>query len=222
MIFCLIFFKKLKTKELRVFFYFPILLAVFVSFSLLSIYVFKSREFYLINIKIYVLFEYLLLTYLFHSLIVNVLFKKLLLLLIIPFTIYSVYSFFAAPSSVFDNTPLIIEFLIFIIVIIYFFYEKMQTIVLYPIYQTIIFWIAVAMFIYFSGNFFFLIFMKSSKDPVFIKQMMNIYSFITISKNIILCLALFGNEVIESKEENLNIPPDVNLDEFSLTQYKNN
>jgi hypothetical protein len=48
-----------------------------------------------------------------------------------------------------------------------------------------------------------------------------IYSFITISKNIILSLALFGHEHLESTDENLDIPTDVNLDEFSLTNYKN-
>ncbi|MEJ7625307.1 MAG: hypothetical protein WKF35_00470 [Ferruginibacter sp.] len=49
-----------------------------------------------------------------------------------------------------------------------------------------------------------------------------IYSFITITKNIILCLAMFANEQPEGTDESLNIPNDVNLDEFSLTNYKNN
>lgn len=98
----------------------------------------------------------------------------------------------------------------------------MQTVVLYPLYQSISFWVSVGLFLYFTGNFFFLVYLKSSTDPMFVNQMKNIYSFITISKNVILCLALFGNDVVESKEERFNIPPDVNLDEFSLTQYKNN
>lgn len=147
--------------------------------------------------------------------------KTLIIWSPIPFFFYWSYDLYISEANYFSQTPVLIEFFIFIIFIIYFFYEKMQTVVLYPLYQSITFWISVGLFIYFTGNLFFMIFLKSSDDPVFINQMKNIYSFITISKNIILCLALFGNEFIDSQEENLYIPPDVDLDEFSLTHYKN-
>lgn len=117
---------------------------------------------------------------------------------------------------------MIAEFLVFIVALVYFFYEKMQTVVFYPLYQNITFWICVALFIYFTGNFFFLIFVKSSTEASFVTQMKVIYSFITITKNIILCLAMLGNEYIESPEDNLNIPTDITLEEFSLTNFKNN
>lgn len=212
----------MNTKALKVFFIYTILLALFVSISLLSLYVFKSQLVYLLNLRLYVIFEYCLFAILFYNLLKNLLFKKILLYSTIPFVFFSIYDFYISGPNTFSNTPIIIEFLAFIIFIIYFFYEKMQTVVLYPLYQTITFWICVALFTYFTGNFFFLIFLKSSKEPAFLIQMKFIYSFITISKNIILCLALLGNEHVERTDDNLNIPTDVNLDEFSLTNYKNN
>ena len=212
----------MNTKALKVFFIYTILLALFVSVSLLSLYVFKSKLLYLFNIRCYVIFEYCLFALLFYNLLKNNLFKNIILYSTIPFVLYSIYDYYISTPNSFSNYPLIVEFLAFIIFIIYFFYEKMKIVVLYPLYQTITFWICVALFTYFTGNFFFLIFLKSSKDAVLITQMKIIYSFITISKNVILCLALLGNEHVESKDEILNIPTDVNLDEFSLTNYKNN
>lgn len=47
-----------------------------------------------------------------------------------------------------------------------------------------------------------------------------IYSFVTISKNVLLSLALFANEPNEENNNELQIPTDLNLDEFSLTNLK--
>lgn len=123
----------------------------------------------------------------------------------------------------FDTTPSIVEFLILISFLVYFFYEKMQTVVSYPLYQNISFWIAVGLFIYFTGNFFYLVFIYSSNDVSFILQMKYIYSIVTISKNIILALALFGTEPdnADNNPDTLDLPSNLNLDEFSLTNLKN-
>lgn len=50
-------------------------------------------------------------------------------------------------------------------------------------------------------------------------QLQLIYSLVTITKNIILSLALFANEPTENVEE-LRIPDDLNLDEFTPTNPK--
>lgn len=50
--------------------------------------------------------------------------------------------------------------------------------------------------------------------------MLTIYSFVTITKNIILSLALFASEPIETNDEGLQIPTDINLDGFTLTNTK--
>ena len=48
-----------------------------------------------------------------------------------------------------------------------------------------------------------------------------IYGMVTVVKNILLCLSLFANENVEQSDEELHIPSDLNLDEFSLTTQKN-
>ncbi|MEO7046766.1 MAG: hypothetical protein ABI091_15790 [Ferruginibacter sp.] len=97
----------------------------------------------------------------------------------------------------------------------------MKTVIMYPLYQSIVFWICVAFFIYFTGNFFFFIFSNTTKDLSFMKQLQIIYGIVTISKNVILCLALFANEPIEQNDEILNIPSEMNLDDFTPTNPKN-
>jgi hypothetical protein len=93
---------------------------------------------------------------------------------------------------------------------------------MYPLYQTISFWICVAFFLYFSGTFFFFLFSQSSLDSQFKNQMKLIYGLVTLSKNIILSLSLFANEFEDNDiETKLNLPNNINLDEISLSNFKN-
>ncbi|CAN5741726.1 hypothetical protein BH11BAC4_BH11BAC4_15940 [soil metagenome] len=118
-------------------------------------------------------------------------------------------------STNYNNYPSLIEFLIFIIFIIYFFYEKMNTVVEYPLYQSISFWICMGLFIYFTGNFFFFLFINSSKDKQFLNQMRVIYGVVTICKNIMLCVAFFAEERIDQEENAFQIPNEIDLDSFN-------
>jgi hypothetical protein len=98
----------------------------------------------------------------------------------------------------------------------------MKTVVMYPLYQTISFWICVAFFLYFSGTFFYFLFSQSTLDPQFKKQMKLIYGLVTLSKNIILSFSLFVNEQEDNNiEDKLNLPNNINLDEISLFNLKN-
>jgi len=97
----------------------------------------------------------------------------------------------------------------------------MKIVVMYPLYQSIIFWICVGFFLYFTGTFFFFLFIKSSDDKEFKILMNSIYGIVTITKNILLCLSLFATENIEKADDELHIPNDLDLDEFSLTNLKN-
>ena len=104
--------------------------------------------------------------------------------------------------------------------IIYFFYDRMKTVVSYPLYQTITFWIAVGLFLYFTGNFFFLLFKKTSSDPNLKKQMRIIYTLVTVAKNIILSSAFFANEITENQGEEFGIPSSLDLDNFPFDNNK--
>ncbi len=217
----MVFFKKLQAKELKVFFIYTIVVALltFVTFS--SIYFFKFQIPYQLNVRTYVLFEYSLIVYFLFLIIKKTKFKRIIVFSLIPFVIFAIVDFYSSPHFVSPNF-LLLEFLFGIVFLIYFFYEKMQIIALFPIYQRITFWICVGLFIYFSGNFFSLIFAKTSTDPAFKNQIRLVFSIVTITKNILLSLSLFGNEPAgDTDEDQFHIPNDINLDEFNVNQFKN-
>lgn len=139
-----------------------------------------------------------------------------MLLSIIPFFIYYTYDFIKFNGTI-PNNPSIAEFLVFIIILVYFFFEKMKVNVQFPIYQTIDFWICVGLFIYFTGSFFFLLLISNvnKSDNELRSQMAIIYSIVTIVKNIMLSASLFVNESKLDQDNPLKIPSELNLDSFS-------
>lgn len=206
----------MNTKALKVFFIYTIVLALFVIISIFALYILKSRAVYLFAIKLYGLFEFSLLAYFLYYLFKNIKAKRVVLFSILPFTIFSLISYFFSQNKNFSNYPSLIEFLIFIIFIIYYFYEKMNTDFEFPLYQSISFWICMGLFIFFTGNFFFILFINSSKDKHFLSQMSVVYSIVTICKNIILCIAFVANERIENySEKDFQIPNELDLDSFT-------
>jgi hypothetical protein len=209
----------LNSKALKVFFIYTIILAVFVVLSISTIYILKSVKIYYYILKLYAVVEYCLFAQFLFNIYTNTLAKKIILYSTIPFILYCVINFVVDKSS-FSNTPSLIEFIAFIIFIIYFFYEKMKTVVQFPVYQSITFWICVGLFLYFTGNFFFFLFINSSTDPIFIAQMKNIYFFVTISKNILLSVAFFANENPEKTNDEIRLPNELYLDDFTLTNLK--
>ncbi|RYG18577.1 MAG: hypothetical protein EOO07_08665 [Chitinophagaceae bacterium] len=97
----------------------------------------------------------------------------------------------------------------------------MKIVVMYPLYQSIEFWICVAFFFLFTGTFFFFLLVSYNSDQKFKQQLAYIYSFVTITKNILLCLSLFATENKEQVNEELQIPTHMDLDEFSINNLKN-
>lgn len=216
LVFCIIFYKKLNTKALKVFFIYCIALSILSTLSVISLYVIKSQLLYLTIIRFYVVFEYTIFSIFFYKILNNPIPQKIVLYSIFPFIFYSIYDYSIGDKNTFSSNTLIVEFLAFMIFIIYFFYEKMQTVVFYPLYQTITFWICVGLFLYFTGNFFFLLLIKSTNDIHVKIQMKTLYSFVTITKNIFLSVALLASEISEGKNDNIEIPDYLDLDDFSF------
>lgn len=209
----------MNTKALKVFFIYVCILAGFITVTTLTVYVFESLTTYYYILKIYAPVEYILFSRFIYHLYKNSIAKIIILYSAIPFGLFCVLDFFVNKSP-FSNSPSLIEFLAFIIFIIYFFYEKMKTVVQYPLYQSITFWLCVGLFLYFTGNFFFFLFINSSSDPNFIGQLKNIYSVVTISKNLLFCFAFFTNETTELTNNELQIPSELSLDDITLTNLK--
>jgi hypothetical protein len=99
-------------------------------------------------------------------------------------------------------------------ILVLFFIEKMKIVTRIPFHKTISFWLCVGFFVYFSGNFFYLLFSSSTTDKEFINQMRTINSLVTFAKDIILALAWFAHERIETEDDiiKIHIPEGLGLD----------
>ena len=81
-----------------------------------------------------------------------------------------------------------------------------------PLFKSISFWLCVGLFIYFTGNLFFLLFIPTASSEE-IKQMFIIYSAVTITKNLILAGAWFAKETVQTEADIIQIPDNLNLDD---------
>jgi len=212
----------LSSKGLKAFFIYTVLLSFFLLLTLVILNVYADKKTYFLILRLFTIFEFSSISFFLFYALKSPVFKKLILINICIFIIYASVDYIINDKTKFNNHSSIVSSLVLISYIVYFFYEKMKTVVMYPLYQTISFWICVAFFLYFSGTFFFFLFSQSSLDPQFKKQMKLIYGLVTLSKNIILSLSLFANEQEENNlEDKLNLPNNINLDEISLTNFKN-
>jgi hypothetical protein len=213
---CLFFLRKIRTTELKVFFYYEIALAILLFTSLYFRYQKQDVNALLIVRRLFLLSEFIFLILLYSKLLVNQKLKKIGWLLIPAFSLYSFIDYINSKPGEFNYVPLVVESLLFLLVIIYYFYEKIQYFVAGPIYYQPAFWISVAFLIYFSGNFFLFLFSKSMiNDEKFRIQYTLIYSTVTYIKNIFLCAAILVNANFNYQEKKPNLPIDVDLDTFN-------
>ena len=193
-------------KERKVFFLYTIAIAILVLTGFITRYVYKAQETYFFITRVYNLVEYSLLAYFFSLHIKKKFVKKILLYSPIIFALFCFLNFISAKEPSLPFIPLIVEYIILLVFIIYFFFEVMQETVVEPIYHRAIFWISVAFIINFSGNFFLFLYSKNSfNDEVFQRQYTIIYSSVTILKNILLCISIL---VKENKKSLTNNPFD--------------
>ena len=82
-----------------------------------------------------------------------------------------------------------------------------------PLFTSISFWLCVGLFIYFTGNLFFLLCLPSTSNKELLKPMFLIYSFVTITKNLILAGAWFAHERTITDADIITLPDNMNLDD---------
>lgn len=198
---------------MKVFFIYTILLAFFSSTSLYIVNFQHAKTAYFVILRIYIAIEYAILVYFFSKLSQNKSFKKIIFFSIFPFWGYCLYNFFVSEHDTFNNYPALVEFAVFILIIIFYFYEKMNVVSSIPLSKSISFWLSVGLFIYFTGNLFFLLFIFSTSDKEILKQMFLIYSCVTITKNLILASAWFANEKIQTDADIIQLPENMKLDD---------
>lgn len=212
-LFCVAFYKKISTKYLKVFFVYTCGLFIFALVSILLVYIIKDTHSYYINLRLYLLFEYIVFVIFFTFLLNTKTFKKIIFFSIFPFFIYWLYAWINQSPGSFDTHPFILEFLVFMIILLFYLYEKMINVSIVPLYKSISFWLCVGLFIYFTGNFFYFLLISTSKKQDFLKQMRIIYSMVNISKDIILSLAWLAYERQETSADIIQLPDGLGLDD---------
>ncbi len=200
MIFCILFYNIKLTKSLKVFFVYTLLISLSSVASSLSLLLLKTTFSYQIIVKFFSIFEFLILLYFYFLLHSK---KSNLWFYISPAIIFLLFvyqSWFNSNDSNITH-PLFFEFIFLIIVILGYFFKGINSSISHPIYNKIEFWISTALLLYFSGNFFFLIFVSISNVNMPSIDMQSVYSSITIIKNLILSFTFlfFG----KTKRENL-------------------
>ena len=211
LLFCILFLKKLNHKTLKVFFIYAILLASFSIASIVSIYFNKNLSVYLVLLKLFSIFEFFTFSLFVYYSLENRFFKKTILILNVPYLAIHIFSWLFLKNE-FSVYPFLFEFLTFIIFIIYFFYEKMKLVNNNPIYSNIEFWIFVGIFIYFTGNFFYLLFSNSNYSKHFKYQLQIVASIVTIIKNIIFSLSFLIKETPQITNNSISYAPDLDLE----------
>jgi len=158
-------------------------------------YIEKSDSNKLIFLRIFLVSEFTLISFVFRYNINSLVVKKIMAIAPFLFFAFSVYDFIISKPGNFSFVPLAVECLILIIYIIYFFFEKIQINTSIPLYTTYIFWFAVAFILYSSGNFFLFLYSNAfssaeRKSIVFNNQYTLIYSTFTVLKNVFLCIGI--------------------------------
>jgi hypothetical protein len=211
--FCLLFFKRINTKEIKVFFIYTIVVALFLIISLPTLN--SLNSYYFLIIRIFLLIEFIILSILYISILKSDKSKQFIVLSICLYVVYWIYNFYNSKFSDFDFIPLVVECLFFTLLIVYYFYDLIQHNFTIPLYQLPSFWISVAFLLYFSGNFFLFLYSKSMmNEPGWHNQYTIIYSSITILKNILLCVGIIVNKNLIFYKDTHSIPTNLNLDSF--------
>lgn len=220
----LFFLKKINSRGVKVFFFYVLAMAFFLCLSLYFKLIQNDKPHQLLVNRVFLLAEFALLSRYYYYQLQHKQRKVIFLSATIAFACYSIFDYLTAKSPLdFSYMPLVVECLFFACVIIYFFYEKIQYNVSTPILNTSEFWISVAFLLYFAGNFFLFLFSKSLlNNPSFRAQYIIIYGTITITKDILLTVAILVHVYFSRNKNRLNDPIEIDLGTFNPLQNKPN
>lgn len=199
------FSKRIKTRDKRFFFIYALLTTVLILTLVNFRYLNPNKEIYFFVARVHTIFEFSLLAYIFSLIIKNNILKKVSLFASVPFFILCLSDYISTSTPSIAYVPLLIECLFFIILILCFFFEKIKQEANEPLFNTFIFWFAVAFLINFSGNFLLFVYSETSdKEPDFKINYAIIYSTVTVIKNVLLCIAATMKENINGKNNTGN------------------
>ncbi|HOZ78939.1 MAG TPA: hypothetical protein PLY34_13175 [Ferruginibacter sp.] len=193
----------MKSKDMRVFFVYLSVLAVF-SILLLILRELGYKNTYGLQLQtIYPAFETCLVSWFFYKILKSKYVGLVLSTGSILLTILFISYLFQTKDKL-PFLPLALEEIFFLVVILFSLYEKIKFFSEMPLYRIPSFWISLGFLIYFSGTLFLYLFSISvtNKDTLFIKQYNVVVMCFLIIKDILLCIAIYTNKMnqIEKKK----------------------
>lgn len=192
---------------------YSILLAIFSICAVIFIET-KQFTFYYKLVNIYSIFEVLIFTIFFRILLYTSNLKRISFLLATIFVFYNLYYLFQKQG--FTIYPLLFEFSILIIFIFFYFFERINYLDV-DLLKRSEFWINSGLFLYFTGNFFYLIFSLSEINQESKLLLLFIYCTITILKNLIISIGLSLPEKSNNPDNFLPF-----ADELEINTHQNN
>lgn len=213
---CLIFKKKISTKPLKVFFIYTSSQVLFSALIYILVYYLETYSGYILALRFHLLTEYTLLSCFFYFILKRKLFRLIIIFLVIPFYLFTFFEYQTNGNNLFNSYPTILEFFIFILFAIFFLFELLNEVNIEPLSNNIIFWINVGLFVYFCGNFFYILLVQNSinADKSVQNKLIIIYSIVSILKNILLSIGFIFSQEPSPKNNSDSFPKDLNLDMF--------
>lgn len=183
-------FKKLRSKALKVFFVYLCYITLHTIILNLLKY-FDNYAAYTILLRFFNVIELGFLSYFVYLSIKNALVQKIIIVAQPLFLLYCIYDYISSKQPSIGYFPAAVECIIMLSFIIYFFFELMQEVLTVPLYLTIEFWLAVALILYFSGNFFLFVYSRTMiEDKDFKAMYIIVYGTIIIIKNTFISIAI--------------------------------
>lgn len=167
-----------------------------------SLYLFYNKKSNFLFFNVYLLIETITLYYFFSLVIHSSVFKKVLLLLSIFFTVFWVFSLIKFSNQSFFYYCINFENISILAIAVFYYYEQIIIINSAFIYAESVFWIVTAYFIYIAGTFFLYLYIPAF-DSAEQKDYYDILNAIfTIIRTMLLCVAILlkpGYSKIDSK-----------------------
>jgi hypothetical protein len=192
---------------------YTILLAIFSTCAAICLET-QQFTFYYNLVNIYSIFEVLIFTVFFRLLYFSSTFQRLSLFFASIYIFFNLYYLFQRQG--FFIYPLLFEFSILIIYIVFYFFERINYLDV-DLLKRSEFWINSGLFLYFTGNFFYLIFSLSDINQKSKLFLLSIYCTITILKNLIISIGLSLPEKSNNPDNFLPF-----ADELEINTIQNN
>ena len=157
-------------------------------------------------LSVFTLVEYTIFSYVLYSVIINRMFRGVILISGAIFFVFSIYYFLTVKNTSFDSLPASIESILIVAYSIFYLFDQMNKPQVIFIYQEPHFWFVVAFILYFSGTLF--LFIQASNLTKEVRDnFWKISLFSLIIKNILFAIA-FSTKKSKNLQQTFENPFD--------------